>query len=329
MKTQSMFKMLLVNFLCVLLLCGCSNGKGLYDNGVTNEQGYEDYQAWEKANEIRLILGISIEGMIEEDHSDIITEKSFDIPNKYDKKIEELREGIISFFNERYHIDVSELIGKQQIAIYTADGINEGVFGYVEPTNQHILNLNRKIFKEESDKFETTYIHETLHQIGFFSKTVSMLDEGITDALTDMICCYMGKSAVSTEYYFESRTLAYQMLKADPEIVKAYLTEEDFCIRERINEKLKDVPQVYEKTDNLGVFLDHMIKALYDLNTGIVFDYGYDPYIFAFQAQEIVKAYCQECNPDTATINYIRAHYLTIDCETVTVKEDSNGYYFE
>ena len=100
MKTQSMFKMLLVTFLCVLLLCGCSNEKGLYDNGVTNEQGYEDYQAWEKANEIRLILGISIESPVEADRSDIITQADFEIPNKYDKKIEELKKEIQKYVKE-------------------------------------------------------------------------------------------------------------------------------------------------------------------------------------------------------------------------------------
>lgn len=330
MKTRRLFIAILVTLFCIIFLTGC-NGKAteLYDTGITNQEEYENYDAWENDNEIRLVLGVSVIGEEEFDDSGIETQRSFEVPDKYVKKIQNLREGIISFFNERYQIDVSEEIGKQEIAIFNSYEANAETFGYVDPENQNILNLNQKVFKEDSDKFESTYIHETLHQIGFISITPTLIDEGITDALTDMICCYLDIEPVMTEYYFETRTVAYQLLKADPGIVSAYLEETDFSIIDRINDKLENVPQVYEQTDNLGEFLNYMLRLMYNLTTGNVFDYGFDPYLFAFQAQEIVKAYCQECKPDAETIDYIRAHYLTIDNEFIAVKEDEDGYYFE
>lgn len=329
MKTQRIFIGILVTLFCIMLLTGCSNANTVYDTGVTYLQEYDNYDMWENDNAIRLVIDVTVIGEEQQDHSGVETQRSFEIPSKYAKKIEKLREGIISFFQERYQTDVSDKIGKQEVAIFTATGVNEGVFGYVDSENRNILNLNKKIFNEESDKFETTYIHETLHQIGFISSDVCLMDEGITDALTDMVCCYIGIEPILTEYYFESRTLAYQLLKADPGIVTGYLTEEDFNLLERISEKLTNVPMPYEKVDDLGKFLDHMIKLLYDLSTGKVFEYSVDPYCFAFQAQEIVKAYCQECKPDAETIDYIRNHYLTMDCEFVTVQQDIHGYYFE
>jgi len=330
MKTRKLFIGLLVTLFCIIFLTGCgSKANELYDTGVTYQQEYENYDAWEGENAIELVIGVEVVGEEEFDSSGVETQRSFDIPNKYAKKIQNLREGIITFFNERYQIDVSEQIENQEIAIFNSYGANAETFGYVDPENQNILNLNQKVFKEDSDKFESTYIHETLHQIGFISSTPTTIDEGITDALTDMICCYLGIEPVLTEYYFETRTVAYQLLKADPGIVTAYLTEDGFSIIDRINDKLENIPQVYEKTDNLGQFLDYMLRLLLDLATGKVPGYSVDPYCFAFQAQEIVKAYCQECKPDAETIDYIRAHYLTMDCEYVTVKQDDYGYYFE
>lgn len=332
MKTRKMFAVILALLLFIMMMAGCANtSETLYDNGVTNEEVYQNYDNWGKENEIRLITDIKVNQEDLDVEGEISEVENLELPKSKEKVVQKLREGIISFFQERYQIDVSEKLEKQEVAMFSSIGTQEGVMGYVDVNNPNILNLNQKLLKEYSELFETTYIHETLHQIGFRSDNTLIIEEGITDALTDMICCYIGIKTVLTPYYFECRTLAYQLLAADPEIVSCYLENDEFDIIGRINEKLESVPQTYRKTSDLGKRLERMVNILYGISTGTVWGYSTDTYWFAFEAQEIVKAYCQACEPDSSIIDYIHSHYLPDAYESVTIFEDENGYgyYFE
>ena len=329
MKTRKIFILAFLLGMLSCILCGCADTDGtatpIKDNGVTNTEVYDNYNAWRRNNQIRLFINISnemVEGNLDSEVSKI---GELELPKSKQKKIDELREGMISYFLEEYKIDISEKLEKQEVAIYTATGSSEGVMGSVDLDNPNVLNLNQKLLKEYSEVFETTYVHESLHQIGFHAKKPQYIDEGITDALTDMIFCFMGKSPVLTEYYSDSRCFAYQLLAADPEIVSCYLENDNFEIIDRINQKLKDVPQTLMQVDSLGKRLEGMQTALYNIKLGVT--YPIEAYYFALEAQEIVKAYCQECNPDDATIDYIRGHYLVEDYEDISISHNSDGSY--
>ena len=329
MKTRKIFILAFLLGMLSCILCGCADTDGtatpIKDNGVTNTEVYDNYNAWRRNNQIRLFINISnemVEGNLDSEVSKI---GELELPKSKQKKIDELREGMISYFLEEYKIDISEKLEKQEVAIYTSTGSSEGVMGYVDIDNPNVLNLNQKLLKEYSELFETTYVHESLHQIGFHAKKPQYIDEGITDALTDMIFCFMGKEPVLTEYYSDSRCLAYQLLAADPEIVSCYLENDNFEIIERVNQKLKNVPQTLRKVDSLGKRLEDVLSVLYSIKHGAI--YPIDEYCFALEAQEIVKAYCQECNPDDDVIDYIREHYIVLDYEDISISQNFDGRY--
>ena len=327
MKTRKLFGVVFVIMYLISVLTGCAaTPSTVYDTGVSNEDVYQDNSYWEKDNEIRLVFDIHIENEELQPEEFVSNSEGKKLPRSKEKVIRNLQKGIISFFQERYQIDVSEKIEKQEIAIFSSTGFMEGVMGYVDTNNPNILNLNERLLKDYSDEFETTYIHETLHQIGFRSENAYMIEEGITDALADMICCYIGIEPVLTIYYSESRTMAYQMLAADPEIVSCYLNDNEFDIIKRINEKLEGVPQPFIKSGNLGKRLESRLDVLHAIATGNAFGGTTNVLWIAFEAQEIMRAYCQECNPDANTIAYIRSHYLVVDYEAISIFEDDVGY---
>lgn len=329
MKTRKMFAVVLAVICCIMAITGCASAPAVtaYDMGITNELEYSDYDFWEKDNTLRFVVDITMvtEGNVEEEISEA---KYAKLPRSKEKTIEKLKEGMISFFQERYNIDISEKLANQEVRFFSSAGESESVTGYVEIGNRNVLNLNKRLLKDVSYLFETTYVHETLHQIGFQGEKSLQVVEGIVDSLTDMILCYMGREAVLTPYYDECRTVGYQLLAADPEIVSCYLNGQSFDILDRINEKLKDVPQEFRKVGHLGKLLENRLQILYGISTGTVWGFSTDPYLFAFEVQEIVKAYCQECNPDAETIDYIRSHYLVLDYESLCIIEEGEGYRY-
>lgn len=328
MKTRKTFAVVLAVIFFIIALTGCTSAPAVtaYDTGVTNELEYSNYDFWEKNNSIRLFVTVSVQTeMVEEEVSEVKYEK---MPKSKAKVIEELKEGMISFFQERYNIDISEKLANQEVRFFTSEGVSQDTMGYVEIGNGNVLNLNQRLLKDMSDIFESTYVHETLHQIGFQGEKSLQVVEGITDAITDMILCYIGIEPVLTPYYYECRTLAYQLLAADPEIVSCYLENDDFDILERINEKLKDVPQIFKKSGHFGKLLENRLNLLIGIAEGRVAGLSTDPYYFAFEAQEIVQAYCHECNPDANIIDYIRSHYLILDYEKVSIVQDGDVYNF-
>jgi len=329
MKTRKMFAVVLAVICFIMALTGCASAPAVtaYDTGVTNELEYSNYEFWEKNNTVRLVVDITMhtEGDVEREFSEV---KYAKLPKSNAKTIETLKEGMISFFQERYNIDISEKLANQEVRIFSSTGINEGVMGYVEIGKENVLNLNQRLFKDYSDVFETTYVHETLHQIGFQGEESLQVVEGITDALADMIMCYIGMEPVLTPDYYECRTIGYQLLAADPEIVSCYLEDDDFDILERINEKLKDVKQPFRKAGHFGKLLENRLQILFSIATGTAWGFSTDPYLFAYEVQEIVKAYCQEFNPDADTIDYIRNHYLVLDYEGLSFVEEGEGYRY-
>lgn len=310
------FFALLMVVMMVLTLTGCSTANNrVTDNGYTNPSSFENYDFWEKENELRIDTSFTLHNSISsEDNFENIPGKK--LPAKYEKTVKKLKNGIIKFFAENYSIDVSEKLNKQIVKVFKTDiNINSTTMGYVDSNNPNILNLNELILTEEySYLFNNTYVHESLHQLGIKNVEEKMLMEGITDAFTDLILCYLGEKSFPTPNYYEARQLAYQIIKVDKEFPKLYFENENFSLSKRITEKLKDVKRTNLECKTPGKNLIGLLSILYSNNLGVL-QCNTDPYWYAHDAQAIVYAYCKECNPDQKSIDYIRAHYLVADFE--------------
>ena len=312
----------------VLSLSGCSTSSSFIDTGCTFENPYTDYSYWEQDNQLKLITNYSISSL--GDTAPEITEIGTEtLSNKDSRTIKKLQEGIISYFSENYDIDLTEKISKQEVKIFSSN-LDSGItMGYVDPEHQNILNLNEILFtKEYYHLFENTYVHETLHQLGIINTNELLLTEGITDAYTDLIMCYLGKESYPTEYYFEARTLAYQIIAVDKDLPHLYFETDDFSLADRISEKLCLVPQNFVKRDTLGKTLYELLSILFSNNVGVLVSEN-PPYVYAYDSQEIVRSYCQTFNPSEETIDYIRNHYLLEDFESLIIIQKDSGYYIQ
>lgn len=323
---------LLVVLFLLSLLVGCASTSSNIirtDSGITNNNEYSDYNYWNKPHSIRLVVNITTKA-VEYEGEDQITQYEYSrLPRNKEKIIAFLQEGLISFFQETYDIDISSKLKAQEIRMFSSSGASEGIMGFVDLENANVLNLNDRLLSDFAFAFETTYVHETIHQIGFRGEKMLLTVEGITDALTDMALCYMGIEPELTEYYSEARSIGYQLLAADPEIVHCYIYNNNFNILQRIDDRLDGFSQEFRRSGHLGNLLENRLEILYGISNNTVWGYSTDPLAFAFEAQEIVFSYCQTTNPSNETIDYIRSHYLVTNYEYIHVIEDSGGYHFE
>ena len=156
MKTRKMFAVVLAVICFIMALTGCANTPVVtaYDTGITNELEYSNYDFWEKNNSIRLFVDITVqtEGVLEEEISEV---KYAKLPKSKEKTIERLKEGMISFFQERYDIDISEKLANQEVRFFSSAGASTDTMGYVKVGNKNVLNLNKRLLKDLSYLFET------------------------------------------------------------------------------------------------------------------------------------------------------------------------------
>lgn len=333
MKTRRIIAIILA-MLITLMMVGCSDGNTIGDNGITNELKYRNYDFWTKNNEIRLSEEIVInytEGIektpgFQQDKDSQLAE-DIKLTDNQVIRIQELKEGITTFLLQNYQVDVSEKLAEQEIKIFEATGMWEyTLMGYVDSENPKVIKLNKVLLGASPNFFDSIYIHETLHQLGIRSTEYSQLDEGIADALMDMICYSMGITPVLSDDYWACRTVAYQILAADPEIVSCYLKGEGFNILDRVDEKLDSVTQPYVKVKDVSQMLEDTLQILNGILTGQLNVSEEEMYEVAFLAQEIVRAYCQECEPDKETIAYIRQHYMLEDYESIVISNEEGDY---
>ena len=323
---------LLVALYILSLLTGCTSTTANItrtDSGITNTTVYPDQNYWNEPHSIRLVVDVTIKTEQYEGESQISQHEYSKLPRNKEKIIASLQEGLISFFQEKYAIDISSKLEAQEIRMFSSSGASEGIMGFVDLENENVLNLNDRLLSDFAFAFETTYVHETIHQIGFRGEKMLLTVEGITDALTDMALCYMGIEPALTEYYSEARTVGYQLLAADPEIVHCYLSNTNFDILQHIDDKLDAFHQEFRKSSHLGELLESRLEILYGISNNTVWGYSTEPRWFAFEVQEIVFSYCQASNPSIETIDYIRSHYLVPDYENIRITEDGNGYRWE
>ena len=200
--------------------------------------------------------------------------------------------------------------------------------GYVDVDNPNELHLNILLNKDCKDKFENTYVHETLHQLGFMDKSGKMtyVVEGIVDAYTDLILIENNIKSKVTGIYFEPRQLGYQIIAADKNLPKLFVEKK--AVSEYFDNELSSYKQNYAKHNKLAEYLNTLLQALIAINSGTTSSSSQsNAYFYAFDAQSIVQRFCQSQNCDNDTIDYIRKHYLLEDFEKLNVIDNGNDSY--
>lgn len=303
--------------LVLLLAAGC--GSASAEATLTT---YDDYQFWEQENMLRIVVPMPKDTLGQlDDQTGIEGIGELELSSKYLKRAEVLKEAMISYFSEEYDIDISEELANQKLRVFKASGENEGLMGYVDKSQPEYLNLNKDLFGEYKVLFDHTYVHETLHQIGFFDLSSDIIVEGLVDALTDLILNKAGIESYPTPTYGSTRALGYQILEADKGIVEYFLLEENSNMILRINTVLENVERPCNELADVGTRLE---KLLVGLTYGI--ETTFNVWYVAFEAQEIVRAYCQEFEPDEETIDNIRSYYIVADYEAVVIEAIEGGY---
>ena len=318
--------MLLLTML-LLTFSGCSSAdkqkEARKDQGFINNDTYKDDSYW-KSEDLKLITDLKIKTVNEDpDFSDCNFEK---LSRKESKKVEYLKDLIYGFFLDVYNLDFSSKLEKQSVTWFnsTSNG-NSLTMGYVDPEDENTLHLHISSKDENAKVFVSTYVHETLHQIGFIDKSqeTTYIVEGIVDAFADLILARAGEEYVATPIYFETRQLGYQLIKADKELPEVFYKQESF--KEHLNEELLKYNQPCVKHEDVAGYLNSLLYALIASNSELT-QLNYDPYFYVFDAQMIVQKFCQSKKPNSSTIKYLRKHCLLEEFEDLKVKKEGNGY---
>lgn len=173
---------LLLTLIFTLSACGSNSSIGTADQGVVNDTEYNNYSFWMEENQIRILLQMDVH--IEEIPDELATSVKntpVDLTKRQMATIEKLKAGIEDYFSEVYGLDVSEKLSQQEVRGYEPeDEASQAVqetLGYVDVNDPNVLNLHTSILTgDQKDLFETVYVHETLHQIGFRAPNLILID---------------------------------------------------------------------------------------------------------------------------------------------------------
>ncbi len=291
------------------------------DNGFINtDDTYEDISYWETDN-LDLVTNISIK-YVDNDSSFNPTITDLRLSNDQSKKVTVLKKAIHNYFLENYGIDFSEKLKLQKIDFFKNYDIEDNMLlGYVDSDDANKLHLSELLNTQEyMYQFEYTYVHESLHQLGFYDNSGQLhyLIEGIVDAYTDLILVSNGFESNPTDIYFEARQLGYQMISSDRELATVFVN--NLSLQKHINDSLVYYKQNFLKKNNLAQYLEQLIDVFVVINAGMA--YSDDLSFFAFDAQMIVQRFCQSQNCDEAQIEYIRKHYIVKNFENLKVIND-------
>ena len=294
------------------------------DNGFVMEDIYSDTGYWEENNSLNIVTNVSI---IEQNIIDTQTTQVFsDLSSEQEKKVEKLKEAIKLFFQKRYNIDFSEELNQQKVTFFNTGSVGNGItLGYIDLKDSNTLHLNILLNSEYKNAFEATYVHETLHQLGFKDEYLEMtyVVEGIVDAYTDIILSENHIVSQLTVVYFETRQLGYQMIAADENL--PYVIINKNSLQDYINNALDKFTQPFTQKTNPAEYLNKLLKTLIAINSGTAS--SSNSYYYAFDAQSIVQKFCQAQNCSKETIHYIREHYIVDDFEKLQVVTlDTGGY---
>ena len=323
--SRKMVTLCLTLILVITSLSGCSSA--VTDSGFINTDVYENTDYW-KEDSINVITNLkTVTENLEDENAE--NQQFSKLSAKQEKKVEKLKKCICNYFIEKYGIDFSTKLKKQEVSFFSTRALGNGVvMGYVDVDNPNELHLNILLNKDCKDKFENTYVHETLHQLGFMDKSGKMtyVVEGIVDAYTDLILIENNIKSKVTGIYFETRQLGYQIIAADKNLPKLFVEKK--AVSEYFDNELSSYKQNYAKHNKLAEYLNTLLQALIAINSGTTSSSSQsNAYFYAFDAQSIVQRFCQSQNCDNDTIEYIRKHYLLEDFEKLNVIDNGNDSY--
>ncbi len=319
---RKLFSLFLILTL-VLSLTAC--GKTKTDNGFINDDKYRDTTFWE-GQTLNLVTDVSVQSPEE---SEIPNESAVfsELTQAQLKKTETLKKAIIAYFLKNYDIDFSEKLSKQKVTFFSCEEFFDSIIlGYVDYlADPNTLHLHILLNSEYEDLFETTYVHETLHQLGFKddSGETTYIVEGIVDAYTDLIMTANSLEPNLTDIYFEPRQLGYQLIAADKDLPNIFVN--GLSLQNHINSSLEGYTQNFSKHENISSYLDKLLGVFIAINSNTA--YSDNGYFYAFDAQTIVQRFCQSQKCSDETIKYIRSHYIIEDFENLIPVDLGNGSY--
>ncbi len=271
---------------------------------------------WEQ-KEVRLIINAKLEEAKDDEPT---KESDYQISQELNAALNDLKGGISEFFKFEYDIDVSKKLEKMAIRVFSQKVSGDGFTGGYTEKGKSYININECIFTDYPEYIISSYLHETMHYIGFISENQTMIDDGMAEYMAAKVASFIGITYLPSECYSYYTLIAEQLCAVNEEyLVKAYLTKKDFDVCEHIEETLKNVNQSCLKVDSIGDHLNLMVETLGK-------DYGNYSYGMAFEAQEIVACYCRQFSPSKEQIEKIRSSYFVEDFEEVKIKEVEGGY---
>lgn len=321
---KKILRTLTIFILSSIILGGCSTAKT--DNGFINTDRYSTTDYW-KSNDLNIISNASLcTTEVLEDDEDFDDQEFMELTDSQKKKVETLKNYIYDYFIDNYNIDFSEKLAKQNVNFFSCSEFGSSTtMGYVDINENDTLHLNIHLNLDYKNLFESTYVHETLHQLGFMDKEckATFIVEGIVDAYTDIILTLNKANSQPTDIYFESRQLGYQIIAADKNLPSVFLDKKSFSTY--LNDYLETYNQPYEEHENVAEYLNTLLYAFVNFNSGTAYsDYAY---FYAYDVQSIVQRFCQAQNCDDETIKYIRAHYLLEGFEKLEIVDHGNSTY--
>lgn len=324
MKTQRLILLLLSVVLLATMSVACKHTsipqgeEEIFQQAIKEyyetQVNYYDYGFWKKENKIRILHEVPFSNALEEEENDKTPKISHfvECEKSTQDEISKLQKEFVTYFFKVYNVNLENKINNQKVVFYSPFFKDEETLGFNE---EHTIYISERLIDEKqlTERLAEVYFRETLYQIGFNKTKGKTITSTIVELIVEDICR-------ETEHYMgniESSTLAMkiakQICKADPQLVVLYVENAEFDILEHIDKKLKDVPREYYQERNLGKRLENLMKGAQ--KEGLTAE-------FRFELQDIVRAYCQECNPDEETIDFIRREYIILEYEYLGIIEN-------
>lgn len=285
---------------------------------------YDD-KFWTNESEIRIGLD-TINFSTNEGDKTTYIKVSDQMDDRQKKTISKVQDQLKSYFLKVYGVDISEKLKIQKIKFfrdkYTID--DSWTSGYVLPKEPNVIYLNVLLLTNKSSKLESSYIHEAMHTLGIHSaEDITFIDEGFAESESEDFAKYYNINYSSTKSFYNCKALAKQMKIANPNLIKNYISNNEFSIMEEINERLSNVKMPSIKISKPGESLETYLKAFASPESYSTNNYSI---WLSFQSQEIVANYCKQFKLDNSQIQEVRKNYIFENYEVVKVIKDKEGY---
>lgn len=174
---------------------------------------------------------------------------------------------------------------------FVNDYYDAGIGGYYDK-EKHFAIFSTESLKEE--QCSISIIHEIVHAAGISDYSAEFITEGFTEAITEKIA-----QEVLVGPYESYKSIAQQLLEIDDQIIKGYLTQENFSVIEKIDqlanaeigvtlEKCSTIYMSGNKTDTMELYMQYIageiIKQYSDNALEIAEKYPVDVFLFGIRS---------------------------------------------